>query len=250
MDRCRLYISTIAQDAPDMARRYGLGLEIAEFCTAYNMDERFEENDRIVREKLAGTGLRTLHAPFSELFPCAVDPKARALARERYIRAIELARLYGADRVVIHGGYNSQLYFPIWYVEQSVVFWKEFLAEMEGDMLICLENVQEDGPDMLMDILDGVNDRRLKMCLDVGHAQVYSRQTPMKWLEACAGRVGHMHIHNNAGDYDSHASPGCGVIPMEELLLRTQRLCPKATCALEVLEAGPAIRWMEEKRLI
>ena len=42
MKKENIYLSTIASDAPLFAREYGLGLEIAEFCTAWNIDRRFE----------------------------------------------------------------------------------------------------------------------------------------------------------------------------------------------------------------
>ena len=84
MENHRFYLSTIAADAAGTARRYGLGLEIAEYCTAYNMDEHFPETDAAVRGKLAGIARVTLHAPFNELFPCAIDPRARVLAADRF----------------------------------------------------------------------------------------------------------------------------------------------------------------------
>ena len=37
----RLYISTIAQDCRSQALAYGLGLEMAEFCTASNLDQDY-----------------------------------------------------------------------------------------------------------------------------------------------------------------------------------------------------------------
>jgi len=54
MENHRFYLSTIAADAAGTARQYALGLEIAEYCTACNMDEHFPETDAAVREKLAG----------------------------------------------------------------------------------------------------------------------------------------------------------------------------------------------------
>ena len=52
MENHRFYLSTIAADAAGTARQYALGLEIAEYCTACNMDEHFPETDAAVREKL------------------------------------------------------------------------------------------------------------------------------------------------------------------------------------------------------
>ena len=92
MKKENVYLSTIASDAAPLAREYGCGLEIAEFCTAWNMDEKFEGVDGIVRKKLEGIPKRLLHAPYNELFPCAIDKKARLLATERYRQAIDLAK--------------------------------------------------------------------------------------------------------------------------------------------------------------
>ena len=81
MKKDQLFLSTIAPDAAEEARRHGLWLEIAEYCTAWNMDEQFETTHAAVTKELAGVGRKLLHAPFSELFPCAVDPKAREIGR-------------------------------------------------------------------------------------------------------------------------------------------------------------------------
>lgn len=240
------YISTIAPDAGDIARRYGLGLEIAEYCTAWNMDERFADTDAAVRKTVDGVCRRTLHAPFNELFPCAIDPRARALAKERYMQAISLAERYGADRVIIHGGYNPRMYYPVWYVEQSAQFWRGFMAEYTGNMLICLENVFEETPDMLTDIVSAVGDGRLGICLDAGHVNAYSKIPAIKWIGACAPHIYHYHIHNNAGDMDSHNAVYDGTIPMKELLGAADGLTPRATKALEVLTAQGSAEWLEK----
>ena len=147
MKKDQLFLSTIAPDAAEEARRHGLGLEIAEYCTAWNMDEQIETTHAAVTEELTGVGRRLLHAPFSELFPCAVDPKARELAALRYRQAIALARRYDARKIIIHGGFNERLYYPCWYTEQSVGFWKDFLKEDPG-VDIVLENVLEEQPDI------------------------------------------------------------------------------------------------------
>ena len=138
----RFYLSTIDPKAGQLAREYGLGVEIAEFCTAWNMDRELAETDARVRQQLEGNRRRILHGPFNELFPCAIDPEARALAARRYRQAIALARGYGAEKVVLHGGFHPWLYYPEWFREQSAVFWREFLAEDPG-VEIVLENVLE-----------------------------------------------------------------------------------------------------------
>lgn len=246
MRRENFLISTTASDAANVARKYALGIEIAEYCTAWNMDDKFQETDAAVTEKLNEISKRVLHAPFNELFPCAIDPKARELASYRYRRAIELAKRYGATKVIIHGGYNPWIYYPVWYTEQSVLFWKDFLNDDPG-VEIVLENVLETEPEMLLDIIKGIDDSRLRMCLDIGHVNAYSKIPVMEWLEVCAPYISHFHIHNNDGSWDNHCPLNQGTIPMRDFLNRAESLCPNATYTLELMEAETSVRWLLEE---
>ena len=66
-------------------------------------------------------------------------------------------------------------------MEQSVVFWREFLREIPAGITIALENVMEPGPEMLVEIVRQVEDPRLGLCLDVGHANSRVSETP-PWI--------------------------------------------------------------------
>ena len=249
MKRENIYLSTIASDAPFYAREYGFGLEIAEFCTAWNIDRRFELTDSRVQESLQGISRSILHAPSNELFPCAIDEKARELAAYRYRQAIDLAKRYGSKKVVIHGGYHPWMYYPVWYVGQSVAFWKQFLMKEDPDVEIVLENVLETQPDMILDILEGVDDPRFRMCFDVGHINAYSYIPILDWLEACAPWIGHIHINNNDGKEDQHKGLHEGILPVKELLKKVDMLCPDATITLEMTEAKPSLDWLRKERI-
>jgi len=245
LKKTNLYLSTIAPDAAETARKWGVNLEIAEFCTAWNMDRAFPAVDKAVKEKIRGIGSLLLHAPFNELFPCAIDPKARELAADRFRQAIALAKGYGAKKVILHGGYNPWIYYPVWYVEQSVLFWKSFLQEDPGVELV-LENVLETNPAWLLDIVKGVDDPRLRMCLDIGHVNAYSNVSVMEWLEVCAPWISHFHLHNNDGTADRHCALFEGSIPMADFLHRAEQLCPHATFTLELMEDGPSVAWLAD----
>ena len=244
-----LYLSTIAPDAAETARSWDLNLEIAEFCTAWNMDRAFPTVDRRVQEAIGGVGGLLLHAPFNELFPCAIDPKARELAADRFRQAIALAKNYGARKVIVHGGYNPWIYYPVWYVEQSIAFWKDFLREAPGVELV-LENVLETDPTWLLDIVKGVDDPRLRLCLDIGHVNAYSKVSVMEWLELCAPWISHFHIHNNDGTADCHSALFEGTIPMRDFLYRAEQLCPNATFTLELMEDDPSVVWLTDNGLL
>ena len=114
------------------------------------------------------TGKLLVSRPFAELCPASIDPKVRAVTALRYRQAVEMATSLGISRLVIHSGFIPLVYFPEWFVEQSVVFWREFLREIPAGITIALENVMEPGPEMLVEIVRQVEDPRLGLCLDVG----------------------------------------------------------------------------------
>lgn len=247
MKRSKLYLSTIDCHAGALARAHGLGVEIAEFCTAINADDRFDETDRAVEAQLQGIPRRILHGPFNELFPCAIDPLARKLAAYRYAQALTLAERYGASKVVLHGGYSPKLYFPCWYMEQSVIFWREFLDTHPGSYEICLENVMEEEPEMLCSIVRQVADPRLTLCLDVGHVNHYSAIPALNWMEQYGPCLSHLHLHNNDTGADSHSALPQGTLPMADII----RAVPEnATATLELIEIGNSIAWLEENGLL
>ena len=250
MNRQNIYLATVDPNAHILAQRHGLGIELSEFCTAYNMDERFSEIEPSVAQKVQCTDRLVLHAPFNELFPCAIDPKARALAAERYRQAIALAQRYGAKKVVIHGGYNHWIYFPVWYTEQSIPFWNEFASEIPDGMTVCLENVLEEEPMMLLDIIRTVNHPKIRMCLDIGHVNAYSKVSVESWLEQCAPWISHFHIHNNDGSWDYHRPLPEGSIRMKAFLERAEALCPDASFTLELPDAESSVLWLREQNLI
>ena len=243
----RLYLSTIDPEAGKLARTFGLGIEIADYCTAVNLDEAFSQTDEKLKKQLANVPRRLLHGPFNELFPCAIDPLARRLAAFRYDQALNLSQRYGAAKLILHGGYSPRLYFPCWYVEQSVLFWREFLESHPGDYEICLENVMEEEPELLRSIVSQVDDPRLGLCLDVGHVNVYSRIPAEKWL-ACWGEfLSHAHLHNNDGTADTHSALNQGSLPMALLI---DALPSAATATLELPQIGENIQWLKNQGIL
>lgn len=249
MNPSQVYLSTIAKDSGSVSKEWGLGLEITQFCTAVNIDANFDSTDREIRRQIAPGQAIVFHAPFNELFPCAIDPKARELAAFRYQQAIKLALGYGASKVVIHGGYNPYIYYPVWYTEQSILFWKDFLQEDWG-VQIVLENVLEEEASLLLDIVMEVNHPDFRMCLDIGHVNAYAGHSPMQWLKDCAAWISHFHIHNNDGSWDSHSGLAQGTIPMEAFLRQADCICPEATYTLEVTDAVPSVAWLHEHHFI
>lgn len=245
----RLYLSTIGEDAAAWARRYGLGLELAEFCTAWNLDRERERTMAGVKNQMEASARFWFHGPFAELCPAAIDPLVREIAARRYGQALDTAVSLGVSRMVLHAGFIPQVYYPQWFTEQSVLFWKEFLTRCPRGVTIALENVMEPGPEMLVEIVSQVNDPRLRLCLDVGHANANcSRVPPAEWMEPMAPWLSHVHIHNNLGDLDLHSDLGTGSVPMESVLDRLLEL--PVTFTIENMNCRKSIQWLLDRGYI
>ena len=247
MERRQLYISTVDAGCDSAAKQYGLGLEIAEYCTAANLDAPGPEVEAAAARHRQSAQRFVFHAPFNELCPAAIDPLAVELARRRYRQALAAAGEWNCRSVVVHTGFIPTVYFPEWFVEKSVEFWREFLREVPGDMVLCLENVMEPSPQIPVDIVRQVDDPRLRLCLDVGHANAELSRTPvMEWVEACRPYLRHLHLHNNAGGWDLHDSLANGSVPVAEVL---GALAPDTslTYTLETLQAEENVLWLLEE---
>lgn len=244
----RLYLSTIAEDDFDMAEEYGLGLEIAEFCTAMNMDgELYEIFDGNVRIKMRSADRFVFHGPFADLAPCCIDPRVRQVSMERYIQAVKLAEHYGIKRIVLHSGFIPQVHFPHWYHEEGEKFWKELLAQLPQDVEIYLENVMDPNPGLLTSLVRKVADPRLGLCLDVGHANATESHTVLQWLEAFKPWLRHVHIHNNDGIHDRHDALNEGTIDMRAVLDWLNEHAPDATITIENMTCCDSVQWLEEE---
>ena len=236
----QVHISGMDARAARLAKEYHCGYEITAFSYAPMLADAAAFSR--VEAECAGLCSLWLHAPFAELIPCAIDPNVRANAMVRFRQTAALAARLGVRRIVVHGGFIPYVYFPEWYVEQSVCFWKEFLADAPDDLLLAVENVMEPGPQTLVEIAKGVADARLGLCLDVGHANtVVSKTAPQDWLVPMLPWLRHVHLHSNHGSLDEHLPFPEGTLDAPAILsFLTQH--PEISVTLENQNALPALR--------
>lgn len=245
----KLHISTMDGTGAALARQWGLGLETIAFSYAPRLE--MPEAEAEARQETAGFARVWLHGPFAELCPCAIDPLVRETARHRFRQTLEMAARLHIRQVVFHGGFVPHVYFPEWYVEQSVLFWREVLREVPKGTVVALENVMEPSPETLCSIARQVDDRRLGLCLDVGHANTCVSQTPPgQWVTPMAPYLRHVHLHNNGGENDLHAPVGDGTVPMAEVIDAVLKAAPEATFTIENQNALPSLRWLARQGYI
>ena len=251
----RLYVATFSGDAIKLIKDNKLNIEINDTCISENLDkEKLAATRSNIRNEILESGAEKVifHAPFTEVHPAAIDHRIVDAARVRLEEAYALMKDVGAKRMVVHTGWVPFIYFPVWQVEKSVKFWKEFLADKPEDFYIYIENVLEDEPDMLKEIVKGVADERVKICLDTGHANAMKKSDDVyRWVEFLGNDIGHFHLHNNCEDDDNHLAFDEGSIDFDKLFDVIDKNCSDdVTFTIEAKDAGACIEWLKERGYI
>lgn len=253
----KYFAATVGTEFEQYVREKSLGIELDFFCTAENLKgEKYDsccaEIERLMKDcRISGDDM-ILHAPFNELHPAAIDEEALLLAKKRMRQSYSICEKFGIKKMVVHSGYLPFVYFKSWHIEKSVEFWHEFMKGKPGDFTICIENVLEDEPYMIADMMEKINEDgqwpNIGICVDIGHANCMSKEDIYTWIRVLSPYIKHMHIHNNDGEHDLHASFDTGTMDIESVLNFTERICMgDITYTSEVIDCGGGIAWLERK---
>jgi sugar phosphate isomerase/epimerase len=166
--------------------------------------------------RLAAHGRRvTVHAPFHDLNPGALDPGVRDVTVRRFCQAMAAAESLGAGLIVFHPGYEKWKYGlqPQLWLNASLEFWAPFLSLAAAqNCRIAVENIFEDKPDTLVDLVTAIDSPWFGHCLDVGHWNLFCGMDLEGWIRPFAPRLFHLHLHDNSGSADEHLPVGDGAI--------------------------------------
>lgn len=176
----------------------------------------------------------TLHAPFFDLAPGAMDRNVLQATRNKLKKAFELIPVFEPVSIVCHLGYegNKHGYKKNAWLATAVETWKELLLIAEKYKTpIMLENTYETEPVHHREVLSALDSEFARFCLDVGHVSAFAKNTWQDWLPELDPWLGQLHIHDNQGDTDSHLAPGQGSFDFSGLFsyLREKKINPVIT---------------------
>jgi sugar phosphate isomerase/epimerase len=213
--------------------RHGINPEIGFDSNA--LDLKDEVTLKTVARRLAEQGLSvTLHGPFMDLVPGGVDGELRKASARRLQQAMDLIPRFRSRSVVFHAGYDDRCYSQHReeWLAGSLTTWGPLVRKAEElDVLINLENVFEQTPEMILALLKRISSEHIGFCLDVGHCNAFSRTSLKEWLDALGPYLQEVHLHDNDGMDDDHGPIGTGTVPFEELFqyLTERRMRPVLT---------------------
>jgi sugar phosphate isomerase/epimerase len=227
---------------PYLRRKLGIFIQRAidpEIYFNYRTLEKMPEKEYVELAALLEEAGRkvTIHGPFFDLSPGAVDPGFRALTLERLRVALERARLFRPDCVVFHPGYDPLRFgrhSHVW-LKNSIGTWKQLLplAERMPSTWLLLENIFERNPGTLAELLAKLPSPPFGFCLDTGHFQVFSEVPLSEWFEALGPYLREVHLHDNSGGGDDHLPPGMGTFDFSDLFKRLSLLPDKVIGTVE-----------------
>lgn len=197
---------------------------------------------------------KSLHAPFWELNVGTKMPGLRRETMKYFNFAYNTAHELGCDVIVVHNGYIPGTYGYSGWVRRASEFWTEFFANKDKSITVMIENQFETTSELMKMVVDTVNDKRLKICLDVGHANCNSNMSVYDWIKTLGPRIGYMHLHNNHGrnqqsaNSDEHNGFFDGTIDMKKVVKLVQQHCPRAIMAIEtrLADAPEAISFLKK----
>lgn len=199
----------------ELAGTYNTGFEINDFYDPDVLDDETKQQD-IINSYLS-LGLpkgSTMHGAFFDITVFSYDKGIREISRKRMHQSMEIAAKLGVKGVVFHTNYNPILNAPD-YDENVVGCTVEYvgqLLEEYPDIEIYLENMFDNGPELLLQISRQLSRyTNYGVCLDYAHASI-SKTSPGIWVDKLAPYVKHLHINDNDLERDLHLAVGTGKI--------------------------------------
>ncbi len=200
----------------DMILQHGLNLEI--YFNADILDRLEPEALARVKDSLKHNPSLSIHAPFMDLSPAAVDSEIREATVFRLNQTLDIADVLRPLSVVFHSGYEKWKYsfnIDLW-LKRSLETWKPLLERAKSaNCKIGIENIFEDEPSNLKALMIEMASDNFGICFDTGHCHLFSTVPISKWMEDLGDYIVELHLHDNDKSADQHFPIGDGTFDFD-----------------------------------
>lgn len=191
-----------------LAQKYDLGFEVLEL----SMPMAPSVDPLAVAQWYRDSGKVTgFHGVFIDVNPASGNSTIAQCSKTQMKESCQCAKSLGSPSIVFHCScfpFLREPYLSGW-AENSAAF-LDHLAE-EQDLDLFIENSFDLDPIPLQALMSKSKNPRIKVCLDVGHAN-YSRVPVNDWFEALHEHIGYLHLSDNMGAFDDHLPIGQGTV--------------------------------------
>ena len=192
-------------------RKYRLNPEI--YFGSRSFDTLTKADIVSLKNKIDYDHRLSIHAPFMDLSPAAVDVRVREATIRRYSETLDAAEILKPEVIVFHSGYDRWKYdnqVRIW-LDGCLETWRP-LNSRAADMgvKIAIENIFEDDPENLSLLAEEMNSDNFGVCFDTGHFNLFSKLSLKEWIGKIKPYIKELHLHDNSRYADEHLALGEG----------------------------------------
>ena len=224
----------------ELCIKNNFGLEIQGFYNPYieNKQELMKEYKKVLPKIKYG---RSYHAPYWDLNLGTKIVELQEAMLKIYNEAYRIASELGCTEMVIHSNYKPGTDWYNGWITRAKNLLEKFLEDKNDSITICIENQFESDSELTINLIDEVNDKRVKACLDIGHAHANSNISVEDWIKTLGDRIAYYHLHNNHGKQtltgynsdDEHLAIDDGTINIEKILKLAEQYTPDAVWSIE-----------------
>jgi sugar phosphate isomerase/epimerase len=205
------------------------------YFSGEDLDTCQEEDLRRLSDALRKNQLEvSIHGPFMDLSPGGADRRIKEVTHDRFLKTIELAHFFNPKTIVFHPGYEKWRFdgnINLW-LESSLRTWRPLVKEAEDrGLTLAIENVFEESPDPIKNLLEEIHSPCFRFCFDTGHQNVFAKTPLTIWMEVLGGFLSEVHLHDNHKEMDEHLPVGEGEFDFKRFfcLLSQSKLNPLYT---------------------
>ncbi|MGV9721975.1 sugar phosphate isomerase/epimerase family protein [Nocardia beijingensis] len=209
------------EDYLALAKRESLHFELIEFSHAnLTWPELLEMRDRYSAAFAENRRqIVTFHGAFMDLTVTSPDLYVAEASRRRVNEGVQLASSFDVEYILFHSNIIPSVatyegYEETW-IAQNIEFWSGVVEQTTSTVLI--ENMFDPSPAAISAVIDGVGSDRLRACLNVGHANVFSKVPMQEWFETLGDKLVYFHFSDNDGTWDASFPPGTGTVDWHAL---------------------------------
>jgi sugar phosphate isomerase/epimerase len=247
----------VAYDFIEFGKANRYGIEITCFALPWTFDRDWDTLLQSYKKALESFGNEVaIHGVFMDMITSSRDSKIVRAARERILHNIDITEQLGAKMLTFCSCFNpciatSSPGYRDGYKQRQIKFWTEILQLIaNSNLTLVFENLWEPKPELVKDVLDGVNSENFKALLDTGHANIFSKVPIKQWVETLADHLSYIHLNDNNGDFDSNFAPGEGNIKWDRFFDALKSYGLKPRICLEVEAYGNRSKLENTKRAI
>lgn len=220
--------------------KYGIGLELQSYGLKGSLsqaawDERIELH-RAVRQNYQGR--LAIHGPFLGMSYNYKDHLLKEAIRKRMDMTYDVVSEFKPDTLVMHTGMTSEVTtfkFESEWISDLTEFWKTEIKKYEDiGVTVVLENIIEETPDLMIELIDRIGHPNMGICLDIGHFNICGKISINDWICRLGSRLRHVHAHDNHGTRDEHLPLGEGTIDFDGFFAILSKITWDVTVSLEI----------------